>query len=232
MVAGVIASYPRSGSNWFADLLGFSIWSHYNSSDRNKVLPLDPRKPKSFFRTHGIVKARKRIFIVRHPMDVALSFVDFAKLAGFGKQCPDIFNFFLEIGRHPNLSDTWNEMCHAYDTEDTFWLSYEQLHRCPMPVLYQAIDYLGLRKPKSKSVIMDAIQKSSFAQMRADEDAGKIYDNAIRHRDREDAKFYNHGKPGRRFLCPIETQKAFDEAFKEGIDIAMKRIDAPFHCPF
>lgn len=65
--------------------------------------------------------------------------------------------------------------------------------------------------------------------MRLDEENGIIYDNAIRHKDCGNSKFYNHGKPGRRFEYSIEIQESFELSFKKGIDIAKKRIDAPFN---
>lgn len=160
MVTCVIASYPRSGSNWFADLLGYSIKNNYHPSKRNILFPLDPQKPKEYVRTHGLSEATRRIFIVRHPLDVGLSFIDFANLTGFGKQCPDILNFFLETGKHPNLSDTWNDLCYAYNTDHTFWLSYEQLHRNPVSVMYNVIDFLGFKKPKTENIIINALKKS------------------------------------------------------------------------
>lgn len=208
----VILSYPKSGRTWVEVMLS-RLFQQRLGLPENEIIDFsgdyrsNPELPHFFF-THddahvlegneflpeggpkGYFASSKTLFVVRHPLDVAVSmYFQQSKRSGY-LEGVDIFEFATEIrGGLPTIirfMNRWATLGRQFGTH--LMVRYEDLHADPFVQFKSIIEFLAL--DFNDDEIADAIAFASFDSMKKRE-ATNFYQGDFRvsteHPDDEDS---------------------------------------------
>ena len=239
-----IASYPKSGNTWVRFLLHHYLWGEpRNSLDLNRRIPdlhrpagrIDTSSERLFVKTHFaltdtlpyLAMSDRAIVITRHPKDVLLSGLNYARLEQATQ--PDTAAYaraFIDNGGDPAWIKmgfgTWAQHAESWTTTDRFPVlvtSYEALKTDTPRELRAMLEFVGEAVDEAK--VARAVELSDFGRMRDIERQEKARGRESLFRGgREslarEAMFMNKGETGQS-LAPIDPtlDAVFDAAFAE-----------------
>jgi len=184
-----IASYPKSGNTWVRFLLHHYFWGEPASSlELNRRIPdlhrpagrIDTSSPRLFVKTHFalteklpfLANTERAISIKRHPKDVLLSGMNYARLENPG--APDDAAYaraFIEHGGDPSWIamgfGTWAGHVESWTTTDRFPVhatSYEALKADTAVELRRILGFVG--EPVDEERLRRAVELSGFERLR------------------------------------------------------------------
>lgn len=237
-----IASYPKSGNTWVRFLLHHYLWGEPRSSlELNRRIPdlhrpsgkIDTTGERLFVKTHFaltdalpyLAMTDRAVVIKRHPKDVLLSGMNYARLEGAG--APDGAAYaraFIEHGGDPAWDrmgfGTWAGHLESWTETDRFPVlvtSYEALKADTARELHAMLEFVGETVDRSR--LDRAVELSAFDRMRDIERKEKARGGESLFRGgrgslARDAMFMNKGQTGQS-LAPVGAglDEAFDAAF-------------------
>lgn len=187
-----LASYPKSGNTWLRFMLSAYIFGPPEASiavaqqipDIHRSVPgeLPPGDPE-IIKTHFMLtdehprlgETTGAIHIMRNPRDVALSALNYRKLAGESDRAfteADYLESFINAGGDLDWLrigfGTWAQHARSWTKTQKFpvlSLRYEQLKADPDSGLRSMIEFLNIDLDKER--LKHAIKASSFDEMRA-----------------------------------------------------------------
>ena len=184
-----IASYPKSGNTWVRFLLHHYFWGEpTNSLELNKRIPdlhrpagrIDTTAPRLFVKTHFPLTEKlpflsntdRAIFIKRHPKDVLLSGMNYARLENPGALDDAAYaRAFIEHGGDPSWIQhgfgSWRAHVESWVASERFPVlatSYEALKGDTAGELARMLEFVGERVDPAR--LGRAVSLSSFERMR------------------------------------------------------------------
>ncbi len=241
-----LASYPKSGNTWVRFLLHHYLYGEPgNSLELNRRIPdlhrpagrIDTSAERLLVKTHFPLSdalpylslTDRAIHIQRHPKDVLLSGMNYAKLES--DRPPDAAAYaraFIEAGGDPSWIEmgfgTWASHAASWRTTERFpvhTVHYEALRADTARELRAMLDFLG--EPADEARVASAVELSDFQRMQAIERkekarGGESLFRGGRESLKRDALFMNRGATGQ-LLAPIDPalDDAFDSAFAEAL---------------
>ena len=249
-----LASYPKCGNTWVRFMLYAALYRPPETSievtrkipDLHRPLPVDPPRPgrPMLAKTHLMLTerhpklgdTRRAIHVIRNPRDVALSALNYRRLATGDDKSLDEAAYlatFIRAGGDPDWQrqgfGTWAAHARSWRETDRFEVlpvRYEDLKEDPRAVLVSMLAFLD--EPADDDRVDAAVKAASFESMRAMEirekqQTGK--DAAAKRLFVGDAKaarkgvfFINKGRSGQS-LDAIRPglDAAFDRAFGEDL---------------
>lgn len=239
-----IASYPKSGNTWVRFLLHHYLYGEpRNSLELNRRIPdlhrpagrIDTSAERLLVKTHFplsdslpyLAMTDRAIHIQRHPKDVLLSGMNYAKLES--ARLPDALAYvraFIRAGGDPSWIEmgfgTWASHAESWRTTERFpvhTVHYEALRADTSAQLRAMLGFLG--EPVDETRVARAVELSDFARMQAIERREKARGTESLFRGGREslergALFMNKGAIGQS-LAPIspDLDAEFDEAFDE-----------------
>lgn len=241
-----IASYPKSGNTWARFLLHHYLWEEpRNSLDLNRRIPdlhrpagrIDTSSERLFVKTHFALTETlpylgmtdRAIVITRHPKDVLLSGMNYARLESAGKHDKTAYaRAFIKHGGDPSWIEmgfgTWAQHAESWTTTDRFPVhvtSYEALKADTESELRAMLAFVGEAIDEAK--VTRAVELSDFGRMREIERKEKARGGESLFRGgraslARDAMFMNKGASGQS-LSPIDPalDEQFDAAFAQDL---------------
>ena len=241
-----LASYPKSGNTWVRFLLHHYLYGEPgNSLELNRRIPdlhrpagrIDTSAERLLVKTHFPLSdalpylsiTDRAIHIQRHPKDVLLSGMNYAKLES--DRPPDAVAYaraFIEAGGDPSWIEmgfgTWASHTESWRTTDRFpvhTVRYEALRADAAREFRSMLEFLGETIDEDR--IARAVELSDFARMQAIERKEKARGaDSLFRGGRESLKrgtlFMNKGATGQS-LAPIDpgVDEAFDSVFADTI---------------
>jgi hypothetical protein len=206
----VILSYPKCGRTWLRMMLGRTLALHFELGSVNYLAddllagteaqtlrirvshddnpqwkePAKLRRRKSRYRRQRVV------FLVRDPRDVVVSMyfqrtqrerVDVGTMADFIEARVGSLNTILEY------YNIWASR--RSQPRDFLLIRYEDLQQGPTVEMRRLLDFVGLHDV-SDAHIAEAVEFSSFDNMRAMEMQGELRSGRLRPRDRSDTESF------------------------------------------
>lgn len=239
-----IASYPKSGNTWMRFLLHHYLFGEpRNSIELNRRIPdlhrpagrIDTSQARVLVKTHfplheglpylGLTD--RAIHIHRHPKDVLLSGMNYARLeSGRGPDAAAYVRRFLEAGGDPSWIEmgfgTWASHAESWRATDRFpvhSVGYESLRADTPGVFRGVLEFLGETVDEAR--LARAVELSDFERMRDIERkekarGGESLFRGGRESLQRGALFMNKGATGQS-LAHIDPalDEAFDAAFAE-----------------
>ena len=241
-----IASYPKSGNTWVRFLLHHYLWGEpRNSLALNRRIPdlhrpagrIDITSERLFVKTHFslaetlpyFAMSDRAIVITRHPKDILLSGLNYARLAQATQLDAAAYaSTFIDNGGDPTWIEmgfgTWAQHAESWTRTDRFPVhvtSYEALKADTARELRAMLAFVGEAIDETK--ISRAVELSDFERMRAIERKEKTRGGESLFRGGREslarkAMFMNKGATGQS-LVPIDPalDAAFDAAFAEDL---------------
>lgn len=238
-----IASYPKSGNTWVRFLLHHYLWGEpRNSLELNRRIPdlhrpsgrIDTSGERLFVKTHFaltdalpyLAMTDRAIVIRRHPKDVLLSGMNYARLEGGGR-APDGAAYaraFIEHGGDPAWIGmgfgTWAGHCESWAAADRFPVhatTYEALKADTAGELRAMLAFVGedVDGPRlARAVELSAFDRMRDLERREKARGGESLFRGGRESLARDAMFMNKGQSGQS-LAPLDPalDAAFDAAF-------------------
>lgn len=248
-----LASYPKSGNTWLRFMLYAYLFAPPQESiavaqripDLHRPVPaqLPPADPE-IVKTHYLLTDEHprqsetigAIHIIRNPRDVALSALNYQKLAGQSDNPiseNDYLTSFIQSRGDPDWLrlgfGTWADHARSWTGTDKFpvlSLRYEQLKADPHAGLRAMIDFLNIEFDQAR--FQAAISVSSFDAMRAleirEKQKGKAQNNPLDKRlfigtpraTRKGVYFVNKGASGQSLASVSpKLEDAFTQAFAD-----------------
>jgi hypothetical protein len=242
-----IASYPKSGNTWVRFLLHHYYWGEpANSLELNRRIPdlhrpagrIDAATPRLFVKTHFplteklpfLANTERAIYIKRHPKDVLLSGMNYARLENPGAPVgADYARAFIESGGDPSWIGmgfgTWAAHVESWTRTDRFPVlatSYEALKADTAGELRRILEFAG--EAPDERALARAVELSAFDRMRDIERKEKARGGESLFRGgraslARNALFMHKGESGQSLAHVGEAlDAAFDRAF--GPDLA------------
>jgi len=167
MVDFMLAGYPKSGNNWIIHLLQYNIIGpEYNPDQKNT----------NIYRTEGLIKPTKDkiIYIVRHPLDVMLSFRNYQVITSrVTEKDFDTYinNYYVRGGAFGYAK--WIEHVRYWKQYTPYIMSYDNINTKTLEDLYR---YCGLPIECAE----EALESMSFKKLKAKE-AKHVQDGDFLH---------------------------------------------------
>ena len=188
-----VVSFPKSGRTWFRTILGtaLQLQSGTRAVDPTSVhlLWMFDRTVPRFVFTHDVnahlnkadgvrwagdrYRGKKTILLVRDPRDtvVSLYFEMTKRVGAFDGTISDFIR--QDSGGIASLVAFLNEWMGNIDKlPDRLLLTYEDLHRCPVDTIAEALAFAGA--PVDRETIGQAIELCSFQAMQRMERSGAV----------------------------------------------------------
>jgi len=248
-----LASYPKSGNTWLASLIYNYVYGPLQSSGDVKKqildihdlaaqgLVLNENAPRGLIcKTHFLFSAQHPhahctnafIHLMRHPKDVLLSTLNFAKIEKINQHINEkafAENFIANMG-----VPKWQQFGYGNWAEHTsnwqsqrehfphLFLTYESMKEDPHGNLEKIANFLNL--PVDQEKIRAAVEASSFKRMRKmeeDDRKNKSSDSMFLTEDiNENTFFINKGLSGQTLAHLGEgLDEMFDEKFNEALSL-------------
>jgi hypothetical protein len=244
-----IASYPKSGNTWVRFLLHHYFWGEpANSLELNRRIPdlhrpagrIDTSGERLFVKTHSLLTEKlpflanteRAIHIRRHPKDVLLSGMNYARLEGVGPSSDAAYaRAFIEQGGDPGWLrmgfGTWAEHAASWMETGRFPVhstTYEALKADTAGELRAMLAFAGEAVDEAR--LARAVELSSFDRLREIERkekarGGESLFRGGRESLARNAMFMNKGATGQS-LSHIDP--ALDAAFDHAFGPAMARL--------
>jgi hypothetical protein len=188
-----LASYPKCGNTWVRFMLYAALYQPPETSievtrkipDLHRPLPVDPPRPgrPMLAKTHLMLTDRhpkldntlRAIHVIRNPRDVALSALNYRRLAtGDDKGLDEAayLKTFIRAGGDPDWQrqgfGTWAAHARSWRDTDRFpvlAVRYEDLKADPRAALVTMLEFLD--EPADDARIDAAVKAGSFESMRA-----------------------------------------------------------------
>lgn len=241
-----IASYPKSGNTWVRFLLHHYLWGEpRNSLELNHRIPdlhrpagrIDTSSPRLFVKTHFALTdtlpylgmTDRAIYIKRHPKDVLLSGMNYAKLESAGTPDPAAYaRAFIGAAGDPAWIEmgfgAWAEHVESWTATDRFPVhvtSYEAIKNDTAGELRAVLAFVGEAVDEDR--LLRAVELSDFKRMREIERKEKARGGDSLFRGgraslARDAMFMNKAATGQS-LAPIDPtlDATFDAAFAQDL---------------
>lgn len=218
-----VVSYPKSGNTWIRFIIANLVFDNFvDSYQVDHFIPGIHKRKKieiyqnqlNYIKTHWkyslktsplMPRTNSAVYIVRNPLDVIVSHLNYLSIRGND----NIFNFinsFIEKGGFKNWLDlqfgTWEENVNSWiDTKNPFpvlWLIYEDLHEDINKQVKKIVDFLELNVTDDK--IQKSISNSSFntlSQLEEEEiktEKQGFLKQVHKNKNDDDFRFFNKGK--------------------------------------
>lgn len=197
----ILASYPKSGNTWLRMIVGHLLYPNReikSLAELNWIVPdiywgiprwvrySSPRAIKTHqpfsFRHEGVDQSlyQRNIYIVRHPLDVALSFFDFQlKLWPNPETSFDVFARKFSQGGLPGNS-SWQEHVLSWKSAEyersVLFLKYEDLVMSPVENIINVGRYLGV--DVNEQICGKIAEKTSRSSMQEKERVGNVVEKS------------------------------------------------------
>jgi len=242
-----IASYPKSGNTWMRFLLHHYFWGEpANSLALNHRIPdlhrpvgaIDTAQERLFVKTHYeltdelpfLPRTDRAIVIRRHPKDVLLSGLNYARLESAIPVDPEAYaHTFIEHGGDPAWKQmgfgTWASHARSWQTDrfPVHVVTYESLKADTASELRKVLTFLD--ETIDEDNLLRAVELSDFDRLRNLERKEKALGGQSLFRGGKaslarNAMFMNKGQTGQR-LAAIDPalDAAFDSAFAEHLNV-------------
>ncbi|MFN7166891.1 MAG: sulfotransferase domain-containing protein [Pannonibacter sp.] len=257
-----LASYPKSGNTWFRFSLFYLLHERMPESSReldakfNSKLPV--RTGEQLKKSHAkaaalateMIDGDKIIYIVRHPLDVLQSSLNYAMLNGEVGREPDdrsawIANYVRSAGHPPWIgapfnSGSWNENVSGWIAQPhdrLLVIKYEDALRDTREAVATTARFLNIDTPEA--VISACAEATSFDRLRSFEEKELEAARALNAPQgrfsiaprlgaaETGIRFFNQGKAGayRDVLSPEENHEAWS-VFESAAAPLGYRLDA------
>ncbi len=248
----LLASYPKSGNTWFRFILFHLYYQRMpvNSVELDDFInsKIGERKQVKFKKTHACfahaaslgIPISGVIYIVRHPLDVLQSSLNYALLTG---EKPDaieldtwkrdwIESYVDHLGHpawraEPYFSASWAENVTGWLKQDTFpilTLKYEDALVHPNDCVKKIVEFLGLEI--DSELIARCVTETSFDRLKEFENAelrkakeegkpvGRFSSGARLQMAEQGMRFFNTGKNGSyKQVLPLDLLQKAESAF-------------------
>ena len=210
----VILSYPKCGRTWLRMMLGRTLALHFGLGDVNylandlladtdaKSLRIrvshddNPhwKEPGKLSRRKGRYRRQKVVFLVRDPRDVVVSMyfersrreqVDVGTMGDFLEASVGSLNTILEY------YNIW--AANRGQAGDFLMIRYEDLQQGSAVELRRLLDFIGLSEVSNEH-IAEAVEYSSFKNMREMEMGGDVSSGRLKPRNRNDMESFKTRK--------------------------------------
>jgi len=221
-----VASYPKSGNTWIRFLLANMRFGPITQSDEIEAKIPGIHSPTfviksqfqgwSYLKTHWrygpempmYEKSEAAIYIVRHPLDVLVSHLNYFGVLGDPEMEQRVSEEFIEFGGLKAWSErgmgTWFENVESWksstDKCSLLFLKYEDVIHDPLSTARSISKFAELDNESSE--ISDAVQRSSFPSLKAMELAEiknqqqGFFLKEFEGKRNKDFKFMHSGTPG------------------------------------
>jgi len=224
-----IGGYPKSGTTWLKFIVAGLL---YRTNKPKKVESLIPNKIKRETLKDGIYKVLyfppldgKKLYIVRHPVDICVSGINHKALYGGKTDIKRNFKRFIKSkGNVIKDYGVWEDHIKSWvNSDDCYWLKYEDLLKDTHQKTKEIAAFIGA---DIKNVEY-TLKATSFKAMRKLENkniVGKkknipnVFYNPKHKGYKKGLRFINKGKSG--VAGEVLNRKQIDiicETFKEGI---------------
>lgn len=240
-----ILSFPKCGRTWLRMLLGQVIQSHFRRTDQDPTevyritrriedMPTvrfthddDPqwKRPDEIQRSKRRYRNKKVVLLVRDPRDAVVSNYFQKRYRDFGNK--EAFDGTLsefvrsEVGGLQSLITFYNVWAAAKNRPMDFLLMrYEQLHQDTRREVARLLEFVGIEK-QDPSLIEEAVEASSFRNMREMESSKSLSKNRMRPKDESDPRSYKMRKGkvgGYREQLSEEDVAYIDQVIRERLD--------------
>jgi hypothetical protein len=228
-----LASYPKSGNTWVRFLLYNALFGEPSASidvsrripDIHRPLPFDqPSDGRLMVKTHfafsdkhpKAAMTERAIVVTRHPRDVALSALNYRRLAGLTPGVVGDAAYIESFLRDGGDSEWARQGFGTWAGNARSWLDaaarfpvlrvrYEDLHADAAAQLARMLEFLGVALPGER--IAAAAERASFTRMREIEDREKADPGRTDERTR---LFVGHPSGERRFMNAGQTGQSLD----------------------
>lgn len=240
-----ILSYPKSGRTWLRTMMGKTLCDHFEL-DQEKLLRTDilteqAGLPVTLFSHGGSAlrerktwneletdksryKRKKVIYLVRQPHDVVVSSYFHAK--NRFKIYDDSISQFIRDDRYgirkiANFTKIWFDNQNI--PKDFLFLHYEDIHENPLSCLQNVFNFIDENHNIPLKVLENAVEFSSFKNMKKMETAGSVPSNTHFTDNVKDSESYKvrKGKVG----GYVDYLSSEDIEF---IDKVLQEINYPF----
>ena len=210
----VILSYPKCGRTWLRIMMGKSIALHFGLGDINYLandLVADSdaknlrvrvshddnphwKEPGKLSRNKRRYRRQKVVFLVRDPRDVVVSMY-FERSRREQVDVGTIGDFLdASVGSLDTIIEYYNIWAaNRHQARDFLMIRYEDLKQDAAVELRRLLDFIGLSEVSDKH-IAEAVEYSSFENMRKMEVSGEVSSGRLKPGDHSDEESYKTRK--------------------------------------
>jgi hypothetical protein len=225
-----LASYPRSGSTWVQFIIAGLLYKTDNALEISRLIP-DCHKPDirdGTYKTHLLVPpAGKKIYVVRHPVDVCISGTNYKRLKRGRVKVHKYVRHFVRYQGNPDWIQagfgSWVEHVKSWhNTKNCLFIKYEELLKNTRHEIERIAGFLEVANPHTQHIV----ETTSFKAMRnAEKLAMKKGKRSVLYNPKhkgysKGSRFINIGKAGyAKVKLSQEEINSICEACKGGMDL-------------